>query len=393
MSTTVATRLVGGCPVAKSRNKAPVERLILAHGTASVAMALPWPALLVITWSSTHSDVWLGVAGAARMAPYVALSWLAGALGDRMPRVRLLRVSTWLRAGLLIVAALLLERGYGLAAVVTTTLVVAIGTPAYPALVAEMPRIAGSRSEQATRWLVTFEISAFVVGSAFGGLAIGLVGVDSSMWLAAALALAASLMLVGIRADRGPSTAILESGRRRAGLVLRSGSTVRAIAAVAVINAVAGAVAVALLPMAQQAWAGSDSDFGMATAALGLGALGAPLLLRFVPNVHNALLLCGLPLAGVAATPTAHWAMVPLAVLGASGTGFECQMTSVIQRSVPDCARAFALGLADTVMMSAAVVGTSLAPILASQLGPRGLFLLCAGSVTAVIGLRVRAAP
>jgi hypothetical protein len=111
MSTTVATRLVGRCPVAKSRNKAPVERLILAHGTASVAMALPWPALLVVTWSSTHSDVWLGVAGAARMAPYVALSRLAGALGDRMPRVRLLRVSTWLRAGLLIVAALLLERG------------------------------------------------------------------------------------------------------------------------------------------------------------------------------------------------------------------------------------------------------------------------------------------
>jgi MFS family permease len=391
MSATVATRIIGRWPGARSTGRAPVERLILAHGTASVAMALPWPALCVITWSSTHSDVWLGVAGAARMAPYVALSWLAGALGDRVPRIRLLRASTWVRAALLMAAALLVEMGHGLAAVVATTLVVAVGTPAYPALVAEMPQLAGSRTERATRWLVTFEISAFVVGSAFGGLAIGLLGVNGSIWLAAGLGLAACLMLVGTRIDRERSAALVKPSRGRTGLVIRSGSAGRAIAAVAVINAVGGAVAVALLPMAQRAWAGGTAEFGLATAAVGFGALGAPVLLRFVPNARRVLLLCCLPLAGVAATPTAHWAVVPLAVLGASGTGFECQMTAVIQRSVPDVARAFALGLADTAMMSAALVGTSLAPLLASQLGPRGLFLLCAAAVTAVIGLRVRA--
>jgi MFS family permease len=250
MSATVATRIIDRCPVAQSGHRAPVERLIFAHGTASVAMALPWPALLVVTWSSTHSHVWLGVAGGARMAPYVALSWLAGALGDRVPRIRLLRASMWARAGLLMVAALLVEMGHGLAAVFATTLVMATGTPAYPALVAEMPRIAGARTEQATRWLVTFEISAFVVGSAFGGLAIGLLGVDASMWLGAALALAASMMLVGIRIDRNRSEGMVTSDRGRTGLVLRSGSARRAIAAVAVINAIGGAVAVALLPMA-----------------------------------------------------------------------------------------------------------------------------------------------
>jgi hypothetical protein len=122
---------------------------------------------------------------------------------------------------------------------------------------------------------VTFEISAFVVGSAVGGLAIGLLGVQSSMWLAAMLALASALMLVGIRAHRLPSTGSMKSGRGRTALVLRSGPAVRAIAAVAVINAVAGAVAVALLPMAQHGWDGGDAEFGFATAALGFGALGA----------------------------------------------------------------------------------------------------------------------
>jgi hypothetical protein len=69
-------------------------RLIASHTCAAIAMAMPWPALLVMTWSATHSELWLGVVGAARMAPYVVLSWLAGALGDRVPRLWLLRVST-----------------------------------------------------------------------------------------------------------------------------------------------------------------------------------------------------------------------------------------------------------------------------------------------------------
>jgi hypothetical protein len=65
-------------------------------------------------------------------------------------------------------------------------------------------------------------------------------------------------------------------------------------------------------------------------------------------------------------------------------------MTMVLQRDVPDSARAFALGLADTVMMSAALVGTGIAPFLASQLGPRGLFFSCAVAVLAVTRLAGR---
>jgi hypothetical protein len=387
MAATRATLMPLRCPVGQPTRRAPVERLILAHTCASVAMALPWPALLVVSWSNTHSDFWLGAVGAARVVPYVALSWLAGALGDRIPRIRLVRVSTWMRGGLLIMAAVLLELGYAAAAVVATTLVVAVGTTAYPALVAEMPRIAGCRSEQATRWLVTVEVSAFVIGGALGGVAIALMGPNGALLLAAALGVAACLMLIGIRVGRDSLTAPITSGPARAGSVLRSGAAVRAIAAVAAINGIGGAVAVALLPMAQHAWDGGSQEFGWATAALGFGALGAPLLLHLVQDVHKTLLLCGLPLVVTATTPAAQWALVPLLVLGASGVGFECRMTMVLQQNVPDAARAFALGLADTVMMSAALIGTGFAPFLASQLGPRGLFVSCAVLVLAVTRL------
>ena len=55
-------------------------------------------------------------------------------------------------------------------AVVCCTLAVAIATPAYPAMVAAMPGIAGAQRRTATDLLVTVEVAAFVVGAALGGL-------------------------------------------------------------------------------------------------------------------------------------------------------------------------------------------------------------------------------
>jgi hypothetical protein len=46
-----------------------------------------------------------------------------------------------------------------------------------------------------------------------------------------------------------------------------------------------------------------------------------------------------------------------LAVAGAAGTVVECVSTEVLQRSVPDRRRAFALGLADAVIVAAAMLG------------------------------------
>jgi hypothetical protein len=49
--------------------------------------------------------------------------------------------------------------------------------------------------------------------------------------------------------------------------------------------------------------------------------------------------------------------------------------TDVLQRSVPDRVRAFALGLADAIMVLAAMFGALVAPGLASLVGPVPLFV------------------
>ena len=89
-----------------------LQRLVLGHGVAATAMAMPWPVLLVLTWDQTHSDTWLAVVGAARMAPYVGLSWAAGSLADRISRTTVIRLSAQARAVLLVGAAIAVHAGH-----------------------------------------------------------------------------------------------------------------------------------------------------------------------------------------------------------------------------------------------------------------------------------------
>jgi MFS family permease len=361
-------------------------RLIASHTCAAIAMAMPWPALLVMTWSATHSELWLGVVGAARMAPYVVLSWLAGALGDRLPRLWLLRVSSGARAALLVATAVSVWRGEVAVAVVLATLVVAAGTPAYPALAAAMPSVAGRATERATSWLVTMEVSAFVVGPALGGLALGAWGVAGPVWLAAATAVVASLLLAGIPTAQGKPARDEDAGGTWS-VLRRSPGAVRAIIAVAAVNAMIGAVGVALIPLAEVGWEAGDTEFGIATAALGFGALAAPALRPLAPGVGTALLFTGLPLCVAAITPALAWAMVPLALLGAGATHVECQVTALLQRLVPDRGLAFALGVTDTAMVSAALIGAGVAPWLSAVLGPQAFLGLCAALTLVMVPL------
>ena len=168
-----------------------VRRLIGVHGLSATAMGLPWPVLLVAIWDATHSELWLGIAGAARMAPYVLLSWLAGRMADRMNREICVRASLVARAVLLLVTAMLLTAGWVEAAVVAAGLTIACGTPAYPAIAAEMPKLAGRDSDDATGLLVTVEVGAFFVGPALGGLALGWGYGDAGVYAAAGLTLLA----------------------------------------------------------------------------------------------------------------------------------------------------------------------------------------------------------
>jgi len=357
-------------------NLSPGVRVLVSHAMCAIAVSMPWPALLAQVWTVTGSDAWLGAAGAARMLPYAVLSAAAGVLADRVSRTRVLRWSTGMRAVLLAGCAAAMTTDQLGVALVLAVLTVAAGTPAYPAAVAALPALMRSapsgQLRRITTLLVTAEVTGFVVGPALGGVLLGLGHGEWGLWVAAGLAALAWPWLLGLWAGRA-DTVGAEAQRGRLRTVLDSPGVRQAIAMVALVNLTESIASIALVNLSYQAWGSGDRGFGLATAALGFGSLAAPLLGLLI-HLRGSLLVTGGGFAVAGLVPGVAAAVGPLAVAGAAGTVVECVSTEVLQRSVPDRVRAFSLGLADSVMVLAAMLGALIAPSLASLMGAPALF-------------------
>lgn len=367
------------------------RRLIASHALSAVAMATPWPVLVAATWASDPELV--GAVGAARMLPYVVLSWLVGGLGDRWGRLRVARVSTWARFVALAAVAVFLAVGEPLAATVAATLAVSLGTPAFPSMAGLLPS-GGPHAERTTGWLVTVEVSAFAVGPALGGLLLGWFGGAPVGWVTLGLAGLGGLLLLGVTE---PARSAVDEipPRLSEGLatVLRNRTVVGAIGAIAVVNGVLGALGVALLVVAERSWASGEDVFGYATAALGFGALLTPLGLRLLSGTLgrswvNAAVM-GLPLLAVALAPTWMLGLVPLVLVGLGATLVECRTTRVLQNAAPARYRSMALAIADTAMVGAALVGAAFGIPVVSAIGTVPLLLGSAAlvAVGCIVGL------
>lgn len=174
---------------------------------------------------------------------------------------------------------------------------------------------------------------------------------------------------------------------------LRSSAVLRgAVTAVAVVNAVVASVGLALLPLSG-AWDGvsEGTAFGIATGALGFGALGGPLLGRIAARWGLGPRVWLFVLAGClvgAAASSSLWMAVPLlALAGAAAVQVEIVATEYVQGAAPDRLRASVLGLTDTAMVTAALVGALTAPVLAEALGPRGVVLIAAAGSAAAVAI------
>jgi MFS family permease len=371
-----------------------IRRVVVSHALAAVGMSLPWPLLVLLVWERAGDGWVLGLAGAARMLPYVALSWAAGRLADRFARDLIVTFTLIARTALLVLVAASVAMGETWVALGAATLAIAVATPAYPALAAAMPSLAGlgrQRAERATGWLVTCEVASFVVGPALGGVLLAPATRGVVAWLAALCVAGAWLLFVGVRL---PAPGVVAT-RAAAGVLaaLRGSSVLRGtVAAVAVVNAVCASVGLALLPLAAS-WEPGDSGtaFGIATGALGFGAVGGPLLgrvgRRWEPGGRTWLLVLAAALTAVAWAPDL-WVAVPLLGLaGATAVRLEIVATATVQLCAPDRLRASLLGATDTAMVAAALLGALFAPALAVLLGPVAVILLGAGSSVCAVAL------
>ena len=375
-----------------------LRRLFAAYACSSVATGLPWPLLLVLVWDRYGDDpngAWVvGLAGAARMAPYVLLSWAVGSLGDHVRRDRLVQGTSALRLVFLVAAAVAVAGDHIGLGVLAAALAVLCGTPTYPAIAAALPGLAGPDRARATELLVTIEVSAWVVGPALGGLLLAQSLRPWTLVVAAALAALGLVFSTGI-AIPGPVEKAPDAVAGMLREVLRSRPALGALGLAGLLNVVVTVAGLVLLPLSEDSWGRGDAGFGMATAFLGFGALGAPMLARLARQLGCATATGGLVVIGgavalVAATPVPWPALPLLALAGASGAVVESVLTGTLQDVVPDRYRAGALGLADTAMVGGCLVGSLLAPSLAGHAGARAALLVVAvAAVLPVVAVRL----
>src|SRR3954452_24147009 len=176
---------------------ARIARLLLSHALASTAMSVPWPWLLVLVWDDTQDPTLLGMAAAARLAPYVACSWWVARIGDRLRRDPGVRATIGARLVLFVLVAVALAAHQPLAGVLLATAAITAATPAYPALAASVPAAAGRHAGRVTELLVTIEVAGVMVGPAVGGLLLAAPAVIMPVTIAATVP--ASLLMRGVR--------------------------------------------------------------------------------------------------------------------------------------------------------------------------------------------------
>ena len=360
---------------------ARIVRLLLSHALASTAMSVPWPWLLVLVWEDTHDPVLLGMTAAARLAPYVACSWWVSRIGDRLGRDLVVRATIAGRLVLLTLVAVALAVDQPLAGVVLATAAIAVATPSYPALAASVPAAAGRDADRVTRLLVTIEVAGFMVGPAVGGLLLAAPSVIMPVTIGATAA--AWVLMRGLRlaaATRSGDGAVGTWATVRGSAAIR-----RALTFMALLNLLDVTVGLTLLLLAQGSWIGhleEDTAYGLASGALGFGALAAPALVRCgadtVGRARIGILVMGAGVLATAGSPSVLWALLPLGIAGAASVHAESAATVIIQNEAPDEVRAAMFGVADACMVGAAMVGALLAPAVAEAVTPHLLLLALA---------------
>jgi MFS family permease len=302
-------------------------------------------ALVVLVFRLTGSG--LGVTGAviAEIAPVLLLAPLAGAVIDRLPRVRVMIAADLWRLAL--AAALPLVDQHLLAVYAVALGLAAGGVFVNPAASSVLPSVVEEDELIAANsglWSAAV-ISQIALAPLAGGL-VATVGVAPAFLVNSASFAVSALLLAGLRSPGQPAPTAAGSwlGRVSAGArlvvtdrLLRLLGLVQLLAALS-----AGATSALLVVLAGRQLRVGPDGFGLLLAAIGVGAALGPLLLaRLISNprrpalVFGPLLLRGLVDLVLASTRGLAIAMGALAVYGVGTSTGMVTYNSLLQAEAP----------------------------------------------------------
>jgi MFS family permease len=370
----------------------PLVRLLGGEFVSSIGDWLYLVALLVLVYQSSSDPLLLGIVGAARVLPYVLLSYVAGVVADRFDR-RLVLLVTDVARGLIMLVLAVLQASHGpLEAIIgLAILATCFSTFFGPTIGSYLPSLVTDETElgPANSAWSSLDNLAFVIGPAVAGLLIAIGGLTAAFLLNAAsfgvIAVvlwrlpqtAGSVALAQVEAAGSP----LPSPGAATGLkATPSGLLLRPLAGLAVIDVAAGfalgGIGILTVILATRQLGAGEDGTGYLNAAIGvgglLGAVASGLVVvrsRLSVPLVAGIVVFGVGLAGLGLSSSLAVGFLMLAIASAGSLLAEVVSTTLLQRIVPPGARGRAIGSIQTVGTLAYAAGAFTLPILATGLG------------------------
>ncbi len=369
----------------------PLVRLLAGEFVSSIGDWLYLVALLVVVYQSSSDPVLLGVVGAARVLPYVLLSYVAGVVADRFDR-RLVLLVTDVARGLIMLVLAGLQAAHGPLAVIVGLAILATCFSTFfgPTIGSYLPSLVSDETElgPANSAWSSLDNLAFVIGPAVAGLLIAAGGLTLAFLLNAVSFGIIAVVLWRLprpvdeaapRADAGGSLAVVPEARPERSAV-PAALPLRPLAGLALVDIAAGfalgGVGILTVVLASHQFGAGEDGTGYLNAAIGvgglLGAVGSGLLVvrsRLSLPLIAGIVLFSVGLAGLGLATSLAVGFVMLVIASAGSLLAEVVSTTLLQRIVPPGARGRAIGSIQTVGTLAYAAGSFALPILAIGLG------------------------
>jgi MFS family permease len=342
--------------------------------------------LALLVYELTGSGLGVAAVVAAEILPVLLLAPVAGALIDRLPRVRVMVVADLARAALVALLALTQESLWLVFVVAFGT---SIGTVFFnPSAGSVLPALVRTDAlVAANSGIWTAAVLSQVLLAPLAGLVVVTAGFQVGFALNALSYVTSALVLRGLTVPRPPAPLVrrhlLRDAADGAGYLLRD-RLLRALGLAQLLAALsAGATSALLVVYAREALDVTGSGYGVLLSAIGVGAaLGPLVLLRFVSSPRRPLLVFGpfalrgvvdLTLAATSRLPIAAGALVGYGVATSTGA---VTFTSMLQAETPDQLRGRVFASMDMLWQTGRLASLGLGGVLADTVGISAVYLL-----------------
>ena len=379
--------------VHRTSPKAAVRRLSTARLISITGSAAAYTALMVTVYERTRSPAWLSATLVLTFGVNGFVAPIAGAIGDRFDRRRVMIVSDLAGVAAFAAMAFAGEPAWLLALAFVSAVVEA---PFWMASAAAIPNMVEPSELSWANGLISLGRNAgIMVGPAIGGVLVATIGPAWVFGLNAVTFAVSAVLVWTVRAPfEGERSDATEHRGLRAGFVFIARDRVLRTLVLAWTGLVFGfgLVMVADVPLVEHFHAGSIG-YGLLITFWGAGSVVGSFAGRYLNEDREPrALFLGTALIAVttAAIAVSPWFGLILVVALLSGVGDAIVLVAeqgIQQRRTPDAVRSRVIAASEGLTSIAFVLGFAAAGVVLRAVGPRNVYAI--GGLTAAIGALV----